>query len=208
MSIKLLISSAPNTKNMLQELLVSEVRLKILKLFVLNPEKSYHVRAVVRAVGAEINAVRRELENLTNINLLRRRQSSNKIFYTVDTAHMFYGDLLGLLAKEEGLGADILKNIRNLGDMQFAVISKGFLRGRAASPLDVDLFIVGNVKMEVLEGLLKIHQDKVGREINYSVMTDDEFRHRKRSNDQFVVRFLTQSHTMLIGDEEKFHSMI
>lgn len=193
---------------MLQELLVSEVRLKILKLFILQPDKSFHVRAIVREVGAEINAVRRELENLTGISLLRRRQSSNKIFYTVDTAHMFYADLLSLLAKEAGLGASVLKHTRELGDMQFAVISKGFLRGRAASPLDVDLFIVGNIKMEVLENLLHIHQDATGREINYSVMTEDEFRHRKRSNDQFVVRFLTQSHAMLIGDEEKFHAMV
>ncbi|OGC70214.1 hypothetical protein A2415_00900 [candidate division WWE3 bacterium RIFOXYC1_FULL_39_7] len=193
---------------MLQELLVSEVRLKILKLLILNPEKSFHVRAIVRAVGAEINAVRRELQNLLEISLLRKRQSSNRIYYSVDTSHIFYSDLLSLLSKEDGIGEQIIKNTKNLGELEYAVLAKAFLRGRASSPLDVDLFLVGNIKMEVLEGIIRDFQQTTGREINYSVMTEDEFRHRKRSNDQFVMRFLTQSRAMLVGDEEKFYSMV
>ena len=65
---------------MLKNIFVSEVRVKILKLLLLNPTKQFHVRAIVRAVNAEINAVRRELDNLISVGLLKRRQSSNKIF--------------------------------------------------------------------------------------------------------------------------------
>lgn len=193
---------------MLKELLVSEVRIKILKLLILNPERSLHVRAIVRAVGAEINAVRRELENLTTINLLRKRQSSNKLYYIVDTSHIYYWDLLSLLGKDEGLAAKVVKHVRELGDVQFAVISKSFLRGKPVSPLEIDLFLVGSIKMEVLEKIVNDHQTHTGREINYSVMTSEEFRHRKRSNDLFVVGFLTKARAMLIGDEEKFTSMV
>lgn len=193
---------------MLQHLLVSEVRLKILKLLLLNPDKNFHVRAIVRAVGAEINAVRRELDNLISINLLRRRQSSNKLFYSVDTTHPFYTDLLALLSKEEGLGGMILKNAKELGDIKYAVISKAFLRGRVSSALDVDLFIVGDVKIDNLEKIVKEYQQTTTKEINYSSMTEDEFRHRKRANDHFVTKILTQSRTMLIGDEEKFSAVL
>lgn len=193
---------------MLKELLVSEVRIKILKLLILNPEKSYHVRAIVRAVDAEINAVRRELENLTTINILRRRQSSNRIYYSVDTAHVYYADLLSLMGKDEGLGGKILKHARELGDVQFAILSKSFLRGRPASPLEVDLFLVGNIKLDTLEKLVVEYQTETGREVNYSTMNSEEFRHRKRSNDQFVVTFLTKGRSMLIGDEEKLTAMV
>lgn len=193
---------------MLKDLLISEVRLKILRLLLLNPEKSYHVRAIVRAVGAEINAVRRELENLTNINLLRKRQSSNRLYYSVDTSHVFYPELLALLAKEIGLGGLFMRNIKHLGDVKFAMLAKAFLRGRESSPLDVDLFIVGDVRMDILEGVIKEYQTKAGKEINYSVMTEDEFKNRKRVNDQFVARILTQSRTMLVGDEEKFYAVV
>ncbi len=193
---------------MLKELFVSEVRIKILKLLILNPDKNYHVRAIVREVGAEINAVRRELENLTKINLLRRRQSSNRIYYVADMAHLYYSDLLSLLGKEEGLGGVVLKHARELGDIQFAVLSKSFLHGRPSSQLEVDLFLVGMLKMDKLEKVINEYQTKFGREVNYSTMTSEEFRHRKRSNDQFVVTFLTKGRSMLIGDEEKFVSML
>jgi hypothetical protein len=193
---------------MLQKLFVSEVRLKILKLLLLNTDSNFHVRAIVRAVGAEINAVRRELDNLISINLLRKRQSSNKLFYSVDTTHPFFGDLLALISKEEGLGGLILRNSKELGDIKYAVLSKAFLRGRMSSALDVDLFIVGDVKQEALEKLIKEFQQGKNKEINYSSMTEDEFKHRKRSNDHFVTKILTQSRTMLIGDEEKFSSTL
>jgi DNA-binding transcriptional ArsR family regulator len=193
---------------MLKELLVSEVRIKILKLLILNPDKSYHVRAIVRSVGAEINAVRRELENLTNINLLHRRQSSNRIYFSADTNHLYYSDLLSLMGKEEGLGGLLVKHVRELGDVQFAVISKAFLKNNPSSQLDVDLFIVGNIKMEALEKIIANFQGQSSREVNYSTMSAEEFRHRKRSNDQFVVSFMTKGRSMLIGDEEKFTSMV
>ena len=200
--------TARNINKMLQQLFVSEVRLKILKLLLLNPDKSYHVRAIVRAVDAEINAVRRELDNLISINLLRRRQSSNKLFYTVDTTHLLYSDLLSLLAKEEGLGGKLIKHLKELGEIKHMMIAKAFLRGRASSALDVDLFVVGDVKIDNLEKLIKEYQQETSKEINYSVMTEDEFRHRKRANDHFVQKILTQSRSMLVGDEEKFYSIV
>lgn len=193
---------------MLQELFVSEVRIKILKLLLLNPDKSYHVRAIVRAVSAEINAVRRELDNLIGINLLRKRQSSNKLFYTVDTTHLLYSDLLSRLSKEEGLGGKLVKRLKELGGIKFMMISKAFLRGRLSSALDVDLFVVGDVRIDSLEKIIKEYQQETTREINYSVMSEEEFRHRKRANDHFITKILSQSRSMLVGDEEKFSSVI
>jgi len=194
---------------MLNKLFVSEVRVKILKLMLLNPEKSLHVRAIVRGVGAEINAVRRELDNLISIDLFRKRQSSNRIYYTVNTDHPFFGDLLSLVAKENGIAAKLYKGLKNLGEVEYIVLSKSFLRGRKSTALDVDLFIVGdNIGEEFLEKLIKDEEAKIGREINYSVMKSEEFKARKRTMDQFVERFMSQGRAMIVGDEEKFCSTI
>lgn len=193
---------------MLNKILVSEVRVNILKLLLLNPKRSYHIRAIVRAVGAEINAVRRELDNLFEINLVTRRQSSNKIFYQVDTTHPYYSDLLSLVSKEEGIGAAIVKKQKQLGDIEYAVLALAFLRGRKSTALDVDLFLVGNLNLELLSQTVREEEEKMGREVNYSVMTQEEFSNRKRTNDQFISRLLVQSRTMLIGDDEKFCAIV
>ena len=60
---------------MLEELVISEVRVDMLKFLLTQPDESYHVRALVRALDTEINAVRRELDRLHGIGLLRKRPS-------------------------------------------------------------------------------------------------------------------------------------
>ena len=189
---------------MLKELFISEVRIKILKTMLPTPNKQYHVRALVRAVGAEINAVRRELTRLETIGLLRKRKSSNRLYYTVNTSCKCYPELLSLIGKEYGMGAEIIKHTKELGDIKFAALSRAFLRGRESTVLDIDLFIVGKANINVLKRIIGETEHKQGAEINYTMMTEDDFLHRKRRNDQFVGKFLAQSRTMLIGDEEEF----
>lgn len=187
---------------------MSEVRVKILRLLLLNPTKSFHVRAIVRAVGAEINAVRRELDNLVSISLIKKRQSSNKLFYTIDTTHSFFPELVSLFAKDNGFGFKIIKNQSKLGDITYAALSRAFLRGRESTALDVDIFIVGNVDTVELDAIIKQAEVEVGREINYTVMDEEQFNYRKRTNDTFVMHILAQSRTMLIGDEESFCGVV
>jgi DNA-binding transcriptional ArsR family regulator len=189
---------------MLRNFFISEVRVKTLKLLLLNPKETYHVRAIVRAINAEINAVRRELDNLLNAGFVSKRKSSNKLFYTVNTEHVFYPELLGLVAKEEGLGAAVIKGADSLGRIEFAILSKEFVKGRDPSVLAVDLFVVGEVFVDALSKIVKEYELKKGVEINFSTMASAEFQHRKRTLDQFVMRILSQSRIMLLGDEEKF----
>jgi DNA-binding transcriptional ArsR family regulator len=192
---------------MLNEIFVSEVRVKILKLMLPAPEKPFHVRALVRAVGTEINAIRRELNRLTKLGLLKRRPSGNRVYFTVNTSSVYYPELLSLISKESGLGQKIIQQAKALGDVRFAMLSRAFSRGRNSTILDIDLFIVGSLNLEVLEKIISEEEKSTGKEVHYSVMGEDEFLFRKRKNDQFVMRILTQSRTMLLGDEEEFCSL-
>ena len=193
---------------MLKDLFVSEVRLKILKLTLTRPEEQFHVRAIVRAVKAEINAVRRELAKLEGMGLLRKRQSGNRIYYKADTSHIYYSELLAMVSKEDGVGGLILKNAKDLGTIKFAMVATAFLKGRKSSVLDVDLFLVGDFELDVLKRVVTMGEREMGVEINYSVMTEEDFTFRKRKNDHFISKVLTQSRTMLIGDEEEFCSVV
>jgi len=192
---------------MLRDIFISEVRVNILKTMLPYPSKSFHVRALVRRVGTEINAVRRELDRLTNTGLLRRRPSGNRVYYSVDKGSNLYPELLSLVAREIDLGAQIIKSQKVLGDVKYAVLSRAYSRGRVSSVLDVDLFLVGAVNIDVLEKIIDQEQKRRGSEINYSVMGEEEFEFRKRKSDQFVMKILTQGRTMLIGDEEEFSSV-
>jgi len=112
------------------------------------------------------------------------------------------------MAKEDGVGAIILKNAKDIGTIKFAVISTAFLKGRKSTVLDVDLFMVGALNLDVLKRVITVGEREMGVEINYSVMSEEDFTFRKRKNDHFISKVLTQSRTMLIGDEEEFCAVV
>ena len=187
---------------LLSDLITSKTRVKILALFLDNPNDMFHVREVVRRVGEEINAVRRELIHLEKKGILKREPRVNRVYYYLDKNYPHFFDLLSIQAKNTGLGANIIKNRIRLGKIKFAMLSGKFARGIRDNPEEVDLLAVGTVVLPELSLLIKEEEEKRKHEINYTVMTEEEFNFRKRRRDPFITSVIYGSRVMLIGDEE------
>src|SRR3989344_540247 len=192
---------------LLEDLIISRVRVKMLALFLSHPGTIYHVREIVRQVGEEINAVRRELAHLEKGGMLSKEQRANRLFYRFRREYPLYFELMELIGKTSGLGLDIVKNKARLGKIKFAMLSGRFLRGLPhKGGNDVDLLIVGSVVLPELSALVKAEEVRRERELNYTVMTEEEFEFRKRRRDPFVLSVLFGSRVMLVGDEEELVS--
>ena len=84
------------------------------------------------------------------------------------------------------------------------MMSGRYLRGRERkSPTDVDMLIVGSVVLAELGQLVKAEEVRRERELNYTVMSEEEFAFRKRRRDPFVLSILSGSRVMIVGDEEE-----
>lgn len=188
---------------MLKDLFVSEVRIRILKLFLTDPKAQLHVREIGRRVGAEINAVRRELHRLQRIKFLKKDPRGNRIYYSARADFILYDELLGMITKEFGLGREILDKREDLGKISFAMLAKGFVKGRVSKPSEVDLLIVGKVGVPLLTRIVRKEEERLGHEINYTVLTPEEFDFRKLRKDPFIAEVLSQPRIVLIGNEEK-----
>jgi uncharacterized protein len=188
---------------LLEDIIISRVRVKILSLFLTHPGMIFHVRDIVRRVDEEINAVRRELAHMEDAGMVAKEQRANRLFYNFRKDYPLYFDLLELVAKTTNLGMDIIKNRQKLGRLKFAMISGRYVRGMTKkSTNDVDLLIVGSVVLPELSQMVKAEEARREREINYTVMTEEEFEFRKRRRDPFVVSILEGSRVMVVGDEE------
>lgn len=188
----------------LEDLIISKVRVKILSLFLSHPGMIFHVRDIVRKVDEEINAVRRELAHMEKSGMVTKEARANRLFYMFRKDHPLYFELLDLIGKTTGLGWDILKHRPKLGKIKYAMLSGRFLRALPKrGSTDVDLLIVGTVVLPELAQIVKLEETKRGRELNYTVMTEEEFVFRKRRRDPFVIGILTGSRVMIVGDEEE-----
>lgn len=187
----------------LDDIITSKVRIKVLELFFGNPTEMYHVRGVVRETREEINAIRRELTKLEADGILRKEPRGNRIYYWLRPEYPMYGDLISMVAKTTGLGAQLITNKVKLGRVGFVMFSGKFARYKPRKREDeVDMLVVGEVVLPELAALVRAEESKRGREINYTVMTRDEFDFRKKRRDPFLLGILAASRVMVIGDEE------
>ncbi|RJQ25641.1 ArsR family transcriptional regulator, partial [Candidatus Parcubacteria bacterium] len=178
---------------MLDDLITSKTRIKLLKSFLESPDSMYHVRELVRRVDEEINAVRRELIILEKRGILKKEARANRVYYYFDKTYPFYFDLIKIGSKEMGLGAGIIKNKVKLGKIKFAMLSGRFARNIRENPEDVDLLVVGIVVIPELSLLVKQEEARRKHEINYTVMTEEEFNFRKKRRDPFIISIISGS---------------
>lgn len=188
---------------MLIDILISKVRVKILELFLSNPDQVYHVRDIVRRVEEEINAVRRELARLEKTGLLSSQWRANRRYYSAKKDHLFYFELLSIINKTVGLGGNIIKNKAKIGKVKYAMLSGSFVRGKPYTTTDVDLFVVGTIVLPELGTIVREEETRRSREINFTPMTEEEFAFRKSRRDPFVMGILSKPRVMLIGDEDE-----
>lgn len=187
----------------LEDIITSKVRIKVIELFFSDLTEMYHVRGIVRATKEEINAVRRELDRLEKAGILKNEKRGNRLYYWVRDDYEFFGELLSAVSKTTGLGAEILSTKNKIGKLNYVMFSGKFARRKERKKEDdVDILVVGDVVLPELANLIRAEESRRDREINYTVMSREEFDFRKKRRDPFLLGILSGSRVMIMGDEE------
>lgn len=188
----------------MQEFMISKTRVKLMELFFSQPGEMYYVREITRATKEEINAVRRELERMLEYGLVRMEARGNRSYYSLNPKYVYFQELQQMVAKSIGLGLKLRKLQRKLGTIAFAMFSAKFVQHKRPHADEVDVLIIGDVVLPELQALIKEEEEKLQREINYAVFSEEEFQFRKTRRDPFIMDILYGSRVMVIGSEEDF----
>lgn len=176
----------------LKALFSSQTRVKLLSVFLLHPEEEYFIRQLTRLLGEQINSIRRELENLRRIGLVKARHRNRKKFYKTDTDFIFYSELRNMFAKEvKGGESATVASLKNLPGLQFLELAGSFVGTHSK----VDLLVVGDVKKEVIEVLLA--QDPTMRSVKYSLFSKADFLYRLSLRDRFILEIVDDPRHMV-----------
>lgn len=150
------------------------------------------MRELTRDLDEQINSVRRELDNLKKMGLLKSRAKSRRKYFTVNTNHILYRDLRNLIIKATNSSENLIKNIAKMGTVDFLLVSGAFLK--KSGP--VDLLLVGEVNREDLEKFLDTLETE--EPIKFSILTTEDFVYRVKCRDQFILD-LVQDPENIIG---------
>jgi predicted nucleotidyltransferase len=183
---------------MIEELIISKTRAKILTLFFANPKKSFYVREISRKVEKNINSVRRELRKLENVGILKSRNEANLKYYSLNEEMPIYEELKSIFLKTSGISKELKENLRKLGKIESAFIYGSYAKGEEKLKSDIDLMIIGKVNQEKLSLLIRKLESKLSREINYVVFSKEEFEGRKLRKDPFIQNVLKEKKIKII----------
>ena len=191
---------------MLDKFFISKVRVKILKLFLLNVESTFHVREIVRQVEEEINAVRRILMELEDTKFLISERNGNRLYYRLNKDFEFFEEFISLFNKEYGLGERIIKHRAKLGNIKLAFFTNTYIQAKRKNEDDLDLVIIGsNINFIYLEKLIQEYESKTDKNINYTYLSQGEFDTYKK-NVYFLNNIVNEEKIILIGEESFVHN--
>lgn len=188
----------------LNDFITSKVRVKVLELFFAHPKEMYYVREITRLTKEEINAVRRELDKMLGSGILKSEQRANRLYYSVNRRYLYYQELQRMVVKSSGLGRKIRRFRRKLGTLSYVMFTGFFVDQQNVGKDDLDILVVGEVVLPELEALIKAEEKNMEREINYSVLSDEEFEFRKTRRDPFIMDAMYGVKIMVIGSEVEF----
>ncbi len=172
---------------MLKRLFTSGARIKLLTLFLFNPDEEYFIRELTRKLDEQINSVRRELDNLKKIGLLKSKTKNRKKYYVVDKNFIAFNELKAIFTKALSDKDAIGKKIAKCGEIVFMVLSGVFVEKNST----VDLLLVGDVDKQKLEQVLNAEiETETEKPVRYSILTREDFLYRLKCKDRFITEIL------------------
>ena len=158
---------------MINALITSETRIKLLRKFFLNSSTKAHLRGLESEFGESSNAIRIELNRFEEAGLLHSLRDGNKKVFQANANHPLFSDIHNIIMKELGIDRVIEKVIHRIGSLKCVYLTGDFARGKD-SPV-IDLILVGeDIDREYLARKIMQAEELVGRKVSYVVLHPDE----------------------------------
>ncbi len=163
---------------MLETLISSKTRIKLLLKFFLNSNTTAYLRSLEVEFGESSNAIRMELNKMEEAGMLKSFMNGNKKMYQANEQYPLFREIHSILLKTIGIDQVIEKVIKRLGKVQ-----RVFLVGEFAKGLDspiIDLLIIGEVDKQYLLELADKAEKMISRKIRYLVYGTEEFENLRK----------------------------
>jgi len=188
----------------LHSLIPSRTRVELLKIFSWEPERSFHINELSRRTGFSLRGVEMELKNLLSGGILKREIAGNQHRYQLDPSCPINKELRSIIIKTVGVAKRIKSALVPVENkIEQAFVYGSFATGQYSNESDVDLFIVTDLDGLKLAELLGPVQNEIGRSINISQFTLDEYKSRLRRKDHFLKRVTESPKIPVLGSHDE-----
>lgn len=183
--------------------LFSQVRLRVLALFLSHPSQSYQLTQVIGLVGSGRGAVQREVERLTRAGILDQTTSGTRKVYQANAHSPIFEELHRLMLKTAGLQDPLRAALKPLASkIDIAFVYGSIAKGEDSARSDIDLMVIGgDIDYAGLYKALERAEKSLIRPINPHVMTPSEWREKLAVENAFVTKLARQPKLFIFGSD-------
>jgi len=193
------------------EALFGKTRRSVLSLLFGRPDERFYMRQVARMTGASVAAVQYELARLSSAQLVVRAPEGKQVYFRANTESPVFNEIRGLMDKTVGAVSVVQSALSGLvgeGRIDIAFIYGSVASGTYDAYSDVDVMIIGEIKLLEIIPALRVAQDRLGREINPTIYPGEELRMRLSDREHFVTQVMDGPKIVLIGSENDLERLV
>jgi len=177
-------------------------QLQLLAILAEDPRREYHFQELGRRLGKKPGVFQRGIDSLERHGWLVSRRQGNLRLFKFNEAHPLSGELKAIVRKTAGIEADLKKLVIAIKGVKTALIYGSYAKGGMRPDSDVDLLIIADsleAEDELIAGLSRV-EEKLGREVNYKLYREPDFKRRRKADDPFLAEVLSGRRILLKGD--------
>ena len=186
----------------LADALFTSTQRRVVALLFGQPDRDFFVTEIITLVGAGRGAVQRELARLARSGLAVVSQAGNRKYYRANRDSPLFDEICSIVRKTVSVEVSIRGALEPLADrLALALLFGSVVRQTDTAASDIDLLLVSDeLTLEMIYTALAPVEKLLGRRVNPTVYTPDEFRRRRATKTGFLARVLQSPHTVLMGN--------
>ena len=188
--------------------LFPDVRGRILAATLTQPGKSWYLSELSTFLGTRPSSLQREIDALSKAGILEQWQDGRRVYLRPDVHSPVFSDLKGLFEKTTGLIPLLQQELEPYDEqLQLAFVYGSLGRSEEVSNSDVDLMVVGQIGLADLIPALRNAEQVLGRPVNATVFSTQEFKRKARSGDHFLASVLRGAKQFVKGGESELETI-
>ncbi len=180
----------------------SKLRSKLLSYYFNHPDCELYIREAARIIKEDPANLSKEFTKLERLGIFIATMQGKQKYYKLNKNYPLYNEIKNIVAKTVGIEKNLKDLVDSISGIEMCFIYGSYASGEEKIDSDIDLFIAGEIQVDLLLEKINNLENKIRREINYRIFSKEDFKKAIQEKNSFILNILKRKKIFLIGNEK------
>jgi predicted nucleotidyltransferase len=189
---------------LIYQLFGSKTRGALLTDLVMNQSGKFYVRELSRRLNIPHSMLLKEINTLEGLGILKVEKLGKMKLVSINDKLPYFNSLKEIIIRTSGINDLLREKLSNIKAIKYCLVFGSFANAEDTAESDLDVLVIGDIRTLSLSGVFADLEKAIGKEINYMVWSEKEFKRRIHLKSGLVSDIASKRVIMVIGDESGF----